>query len=56
MSALENSQKFMGDLISLHDGGSDHDDDQTLNSIMKILSIVIILSVTVVFGFFPYFW
>jgi hypothetical protein len=48
--------KFFGDMIALHGGSDEHDDDQGWNITVKVISIVIILSITVMFGFFPYFW
>ena len=56
MSSTDEIQKFLSNLISFHGGGDDKDEDQGWNVTVKVLSIVIILSVTVLFGFFPYFW
>jgi len=56
MSDIIGSNKFIPNIISFHGpGGDDKDEDQSLNIILKILSIFIILGVTVAFGFFPYF-
>lgn len=51
-----NYLKFLENLISYHGGGGDRDADQTWNIIVKVLSIVLILALTICFGFFPYFW
>jgi len=57
MSISEISQSnFYNTVQSYHGGGGDRDEDQTWNNIVKILSIVVILSITILFGFFPYFW
>jgi hypothetical protein len=52
----ENYLNFLDSLVSFHGGGGDRDEDQTWNISIKILSIVLILALTVCFGFFPYFW
>lgn len=57
MLPIENSLQTSFDLRMLHGGHSDHTDkDQTSNILTKVLSIVVILGMTVAFGFFPYFW
>jgi hypothetical protein len=38
-------------------GGGDHDhEDSGLNVWLKVISIVVILGITVLFGCMPYFW
>jgi hypothetical protein len=48
--------RLFNDVVSLHNVGDEAEEEQGWNITIKILSIVIILSVTVMFGFFPYFW
>jgi hypothetical protein len=48
--------RLFNDMVSLHNLGDDAQDEQGWNITIKILSIVVILSITVMFGFFPYFW
>ncbi len=48
---------FYQNFISFHGGGSgDADEDQTANIIIKVVSIISILAMTIGFGFIPYFW
>ncbi len=47
---------FLENIISFHGGGGDNDESQGWNITVKVLSIVVILVVTIIFGFIPYFW
>ena len=47
---------FFDDRLSFQGGSNDLDEDQSWNITVKVLSIVVILSMTILFGFFPYFW
>ena len=48
--------RLFNDLVSFQNIGDEAQDEQGWNITIKILSIVVILSITVMFGFFPYFW
>jgi hypothetical protein len=44
-------------MINLHnDGGGDSDEDQTPVIILKSVSIVVMLAMTLLFGCLPFFW
>lgn len=43
-------------MINLHDGGGEIDEDQTPVIIIKSISILVMLGITLLFGCLPYFW
>ena len=42
--------------MTQHDGGSQSDDDQTPVIILKSVSILLMLGITLFFGCLPFFW
>ena len=51
MNSDQNSLRFLNSF-----GTSENTEDGGLTVVLKLLSIVLILAMSVLFGFFPFFW